>query len=148
VARGELLADEKGVPGERYILGNRNFTLDRLFSDLGRLSGVEPPAIKLPLAAALAVARAAEAMPGRPAITVEEVRAMSLWWAYRSTKAKRELGWTTGHHEQALIETIDWFREREPDRVGTPGARQPLALRLTGFGLHRAESVLRRLVGD
>ena len=29
VARGHLLADERGVPGERYILGNRNFTLDR-----------------------------------------------------------------------------------------------------------------------
>ena len=35
-------------PGERYILGNRNYTLDRLFADLGRLSGVEPPALKLP----------------------------------------------------------------------------------------------------
>jgi dihydroflavonol-4-reductase len=42
VARGHLLADERGVVGERYILGNRNFTLDRLFADLGRLSGVEP----------------------------------------------------------------------------------------------------------
>ena len=59
VARGHLLADERGTPGERYILGNRNFTLDRLFADLGRLSGVEPPAVKLPLPAALALARAA-----------------------------------------------------------------------------------------
>ena len=49
VARGHLLADERGVPGERYILGNRNFTLDRLFNDLARLSGVEPPPLKLPL---------------------------------------------------------------------------------------------------
>ena len=31
VARGQLLADERGTPGERYILGNRNYTLDRLF---------------------------------------------------------------------------------------------------------------------
>ena len=44
VARGHLLADEVGKVGERYILGNRNFTLDRLFADLARLSGVEPPA--------------------------------------------------------------------------------------------------------
>ena len=51
VAAGQLLADERGRVGERYILGNRNFTLDRLFADLGRLSGVEPPAIKLPLPA-------------------------------------------------------------------------------------------------
>ena len=48
VARGHLLADERGSMGERYILGNRNYTLDRLFADLGRVSGVEPPALKLP----------------------------------------------------------------------------------------------------
>jgi dihydroflavonol-4-reductase len=148
VARGHLLAAEHGRVGERYILGGRNFTNDRLFADLGRLSGVEPPALKLPLNAALAYARAAEALPGRPAVTVEEVRALSLWWAYRSTKAKRELGWTTGHHEQPLIDTIEWFRAREPQRVGAPGTRQPLPLRVAGFGLHRAESAWRLLAGD
>ena len=47
VARGHLLADERGTVGERYILGNRNYTLDRLFADLSRLSGAEPPALRL-----------------------------------------------------------------------------------------------------
>ena len=60
VALGHVLADERGVPGERYILGNRNFTLDRLFADLGRLSGVEPPSLKLPLYVALLLAGAAQ----------------------------------------------------------------------------------------
>ena len=143
VARGHLLADERGVVGERYILGGRNFTNDRLFADLGRLSGVEPPTVKLPLPAALALARAAEAMPGRPPITVQEIRALSLWWAFRSTKAKRQLGWTTGHHEQPLIDAIEWYREREPTRICAPGTRQPLPLRVAGFSLRRAESALR-----
>ena len=31
VARAHVLADERGQVGERYILGNRNFTFDRLF---------------------------------------------------------------------------------------------------------------------
>jgi dihydroflavonol-4-reductase len=148
VARGHLLAEERGTVGERYILGGRNFTNDRLFADLGRLSGVEPPAVKLPLHAALAVARVAESAPGRPAITVEEIRALSLRWAYRSTKAKRELGWTTAHHEQPLIDTIEWYREREPMRVGRPGARQPLALRVAGFGVHRVAQAARLVSGD
>jgi dihydroflavonol-4-reductase len=147
VARGHLLAEENGVVGERYILGGRNFTNDRLFADLGRLSGVEPPAVKLPLHAALALARVAEASPGRPAITIEEIRALSQRWAYRSTKAKRELGWTPGHHEQPLIDTIEWYREREPDNVDAAGARQPLALRVAGFSVARATSVV-RLFGD
>ena len=43
VARGHLLADERGVVGERYILGNRNFTLDRLFADLGGCRGLSRP---------------------------------------------------------------------------------------------------------
>jgi dihydroflavonol-4-reductase len=143
VARGHLLADELGEVGERYILGNRNFTLDRLFADLARLSGVAPPALKLPLAAALALARAAELAPGRPAVTTIEVRASSLWWAFRSTKAKRELGWRPAHHEDTLQTTIDWYREREPARLKAPGSRQPLALRAAGLGLRTAGGMLR-----
>jgi dihydroflavonol-4-reductase len=143
VAHGHLLADERGEVGERYILGNRNFTLDRLFADLARLSGVEPPALKLPLGAALALARAAELAPGRPAVTTIEVRASSLWWAFRSTKAKRELDWRPAHHEDTLQTTIDWYREREPARLKAPGTRQPLALRAVGLGLRTAGGMLR-----
>jgi dihydroflavonol-4-reductase len=146
VARGHLLADERGTVGERYILGNRNFTLDRLFADLGRLSGVEPPALKLPLSAALAMARAAELAPGRPAVTVVEVRAASLWWAFRSTKAKRELGWRPAHHEDTLQTTIDWYRERDGARLKPPGTRQPLALRAAGAGVRAAGGVASRLL--
>jgi dihydroflavonol-4-reductase len=145
VARGHLLADERGVVGERYILGNRNFTLDRLFADLGRLSGVEPPALKLPVPAAMALARAAELAPGVPPITTVEVRAASQWWAYRSTKARRDLGWRPAHHEDTLQATIDWYRAREPQRMRPPGTRQPLGFRLAGFGMRTAGGVIGRL---
>lgn len=146
VARGQLLADERGRVGERYILGNRNFTLDRLFADLGRLSGVEPPAVKLPLPAALAFARALEAAPGTPAITQAEVRLASLWWAFRSNKARRELGWKPSHHEDTLQATIDWYREREPMRLRRPGTRQPIVLRAAGFGVRTTTGLVSRLV--
>ena len=137
VARGHLLADERGSIGERYILGNRNFTLQRLFADLGRLSGVEPPAVKLPLAAALALASAAQRIPGIAMPTPGEVRAASLNWAFVNTKAKRELGWSTSPHEDCLEATIAWYRERDGDRLSPPGARQPLALRAAGEVLRR-----------
>jgi dihydroflavonol-4-reductase len=132
VARGHLLADERGEIGERYILGNRNFTFDRLFADLGRLSGVEPPSLKLPVPVALALAHAAERLPGLNMPLPSEVRAASLHWAVVSTKAKRELGWQPAPHEDALEETIDWYREREDRSLAPVGARQPLALRLAG----------------
>jgi dihydroflavonol-4-reductase len=145
VAAGHLAADERGVPGERYILGNRNYTLARLFADLGRVSGVEPPALKLPLPAALAMARAAEQLPGRPPITAIEVRASALWWTYRSTKAKRELRWAPGHHEDTIETTVNWYREREGSRLADPGARQPLPLRVAGFAARRVGGLVERV---
>lgn len=145
VAQGMLLADERGRPGERYILAARNFTLDRLFADLGRLSGVEPPALKLPYPAALAFARAAEALPGRPPITETEVRAAAQWWAFRSTKARRELGWRPSHHEDTLERTIAWYRERGARGLARPGTGQPLAFRAAGFAVRRVEAVLDHL---
>ncbi len=132
VAAGHLLADEHGEPGERYILGGRNFTLDRLFADLGRISGVEPPAVKLPRPAALALAELAEALPGTPIITATEVRAASLRWAFRNTKARRELGWRPMPHEDTLESVVAWYRDREGDALAAPGSRQPLPFRLTG----------------
>jgi dihydroflavonol-4-reductase len=137
VARGHLLADERGEIGERYILGNRNFTFDRLFADLGRLSGVEPPSLKLPATVAVALARAAELVPGMTMPTPAEVRAASLRWAVVSTKAKRELGWRPSPHEDALEDTIAWYRERESRSLAPAGARQPLVLRLAAGAVRR-----------
>ena len=140
-----LLADERGRPGERYILGNRNFTLDRLFADLGRISGVAPPPLRLPLPAALAMARAAESLPGMPNITQTEVKALGQWWAFRSTKAKRELGWKPSHHEDTLERTVAWYRDRGVTGLARPGTGQPVALRLAGFAARRVEDVVDRV---
>jgi dihydroflavonol-4-reductase len=137
VARGHLLADERGTIGERYILSNRNFTFDRLFADLARLSGVEPPPIKLPVPIALALARAAQRVPGLAVPAPDEIRAASLNWAFVNTKAKRELGWQTSPHEDSLEATIAWYREREGDRLSPPGSRQPLALRAAAGVMRR-----------
>lgn len=137
VARGHVLADEQGRTGERYILGNRNFTFDRLFADLSRLSGVEPPALKLPVPVALALAAAGERLPWLSAPSPVEVRAASLNWAVVSTKAKRELGWTTSPHEDALEETISWYRERDGAKLARAGSKQPLPLRALGSLVRR-----------
>jgi dihydroflavonol-4-reductase len=132
VARGHLLADERGRVGERYILGNRNFTMTRLFADLGRLSGVQPPALKLPVPVAVALASAAERMGGSTLPTATEVRAASLNWRFSNRKAKGELGWSTSPHEDCLEETIEWYRRCDGGALAPPGSRQPLPLRVAG----------------
>jgi dihydroflavonol-4-reductase len=141
VARGHLLADEKGRPGERYILGNRNYTLDRLFADLSRLSGVEPPALRLPATVALRFAQAAETLPGRPIITVGEVKSASLWWTYKSTKARRELGWSTTPHEDTMEATVNWYIEREGDHFARTRRSQPFQFKAAAAALGVLEGV-------
>jgi len=111
--------------------------MDRLFADLARLSGVEPPPVKLPVEVAVALAAVAQRLPGPRIPSPVEVRASSLNWAFSSAKAKRELGWKTSPHEDALEETIAWYRKREGSRLAPPGARQPLGVRLAGGVLRR-----------
>ena len=43
------------------------------------------------------------------------------------------------------METIEWYREREPLRLRPPGTRQPLSLRLAGLGLRSATGVVTRI---
>ena len=54
-----LLCDERGAGGERYILGTRNYTWQRLFGELQQISGIEGPPLRLPVPVALALAEAA-----------------------------------------------------------------------------------------
>jgi dihydroflavonol-4-reductase len=130
VAAGHLLADQRGVPGERYILGTRNYTWERLFAELERLSGIEGPVLELPVKVALALAEAAaRAQLGAPA-TPAAVRAAGYWWTCRSTKARRELGWTTRPHEDTVEETVAWWQEQLGERLRRAPRGQPLEWRL------------------
>ena len=67
VARGHVLADERGAVGERYILGNRNYTLDRLFADLGRVSGRRAARAEAPAGDRAAARAGARGRAGPPA---------------------------------------------------------------------------------
>lgn len=134
VATGHLLADANGEVGERYILGGRNFTLDRLFADLARISGVPPPALKLPKSVALAGVRSAARL-GLPVPTgPEEIVSASLWWTYRNAKARNELGFEPRPHEETLHDAVEWQRAELGDRraKGSPGGS---ALRAVGKAL-------------
>ena len=135
VAAGHLLADERGEVGERYILSGRNFTLDRLFADLARISGVEPPRLKLPGQLMLflleAGSQARLPLPSSP----DEVRSAMRWWTYRNTRARRELGFEPRPHEETLTEAVRWQAEQLGDRVGGGGGPERLLLRALGGAL-------------
>lgn len=141
VATGQLLADARGGIGERYILGGRNFTFDRLFADLGRLSGVDPP-LKVPRNLAVAAASFLKIGPGRTTLSPQEVLAGSQFWTYRSTKAKRELGWKARPHEETLEATIAWYLEHEHDRIVRSQHSQGFQYRAAGGAIAAGEGAI------
>lgn len=142
VAKGHLLADKRGEVGERYILGGRNFTLDRLFADLSRISGVPAPPLKLPTWVAMRGAEIARRLRLPLPISVEEVRSAGQWWTYRNAKAKRELGFRPRPHEETLEDAVTWQRAQLEGRTLTTPPEQ-VALRAVA----RAARAGERLVG-
>ena len=131
IANGHLLADKKGEPGERYILGGRNFTLARLFADIGRISGVPPPPLKVPVGLTISAAAFGRRIGITAPVSEDELLSAAQWWTYRSTKAKKELGFKPRPHEETLEDAVRWQMERLGDRVGR-APRTDFALR--GFG--------------
>lgn len=115
VARGHVLALEKGWPGERYLLGGENLTLDDVFARLADVSDRRAPRLHLPHRLVLALAAVDElrclVTGGTPRVPLEGAR-MSCEYMYAdSGKAARDLGWWPGPVPDALARAADWYRE-------------------------------------
>jgi dihydroflavonol-4-reductase len=116
VAAGHLLAFERGQPGERYILGGEDMTLQTILAQIAGLVGRTPPRVRLPYAAVLPVAYVAEAfarLSGRSGrVTLEGVRMSRKRMFFSSGKAVRELGYRWRPPLEAFEDAVRWFRER------------------------------------
>jgi hypothetical protein len=80
------------------------------------------------LLAVRAMARAGFPLPASP----DEVRSATLWWTYRNTKARRELGFEPRPHEETLEDAVRWQMEQLGDRVKTGRGMQEAALATLG----------------
>jgi dihydroflavonol-4-reductase len=114
VALGHFLALERGVTGERYILGGANLPLQQMLADIAGLSGRKPPTIKLPRGPLYPLAIGAEfyaKFSGRePFVTVDALRMSKNKMYFTSAKAERELGYTARPYGEGLSDALDWFR--------------------------------------
>lgn len=116
VAKGHLLAAEKGRPGERYILGGENLRWSAAMEEVADLSGVHHPLLVLPPE----IASAADLLKrlGVPLGTLEGIRLMAPEWRYSSGKARRELGYRARGVTDTLERTVNWYLELiEDDRL-------------------------------
>ena len=115
VAQGHLLAFERGVVGERYILGGRNMTLKEILTEVARISGQKPPRVRLPHNLVLPIAYLSEAWAWltngpEPRATVDGVRLSKKYMFFSIEKARRELGYNPRPVEEALKDAVEWFR--------------------------------------
>jgi len=115
VARGHLLADEKGRVGERYILGGENLGLEQMLEVLARICGRRIPRVRIPWFAALLAASVDNFAMGtvlrrEPNIPLEGVKMARHKMYVSSEKARNELGYSPRPVEQALQEAVDYFR--------------------------------------
>ncbi len=113
-ARGHLLAAEKGTVGEKYILGNRNLTLQEIFGILAQLTGLSAPKVRLPYTPILLAAYCNEGLSWltgkEPLIPLAGVQMAKKFMFFDATKAIQELGLPQTPVEQALERAIAWFR--------------------------------------
>ncbi len=117
VAMGHILALEKGRPGQRYILGNRNMTLKEIFKTLEGITGRKAPRLRAPLNMLIALAMIDHLIEGkllrrRPRMPLEGLRVARKPMYVSSAKAVRELGLPQNPVEAALEKAVNWFRGR------------------------------------
>src|SRR4051795_8060179 len=88
VARGHVLADERGGEGERYLLSGRNFTMQRLFADLSRIADVPTPPVRIHGRLAVTGVETMELVGLRLPTSADEVRSGRQGVTYRNHKAR------------------------------------------------------------
>ncbi|HYK65737.1 MAG TPA: hopanoid-associated sugar epimerase [Patescibacteria group bacterium] len=123
VARGHILAAERGRIGEKYILGCENLTLEQMLGRLAMISGLPAPRVKIPYAVAYGFALGAEAVartithrPPRASLT--EVRMARKKMFFSIAKARSELDYSPTPIDDGLRRAIEFFRRTGMARAG------------------------------
>jgi dihydroflavonol-4-reductase len=110
LASGQLLAAERGVPGERYILCDGHMGFRELAQTTVRLAGrgIVPPVMPVPLARALSVAGEGVARVIRKPPLLPRGQLYFFLWNARpqAGKAERELGWRPTPLEDGLAAVV------------------------------------------
>jgi dihydroflavonol-4-reductase len=117
-AAGMILAMARGRAGERYLLGAANMTVETFLARLSRISGVPGPKMRAPRSIALAKAgaslleRAKAYLPMELPVDPVSAEMGQHFWYVDSTKARRELGWSSRDPLETLADTVEDLRAR------------------------------------
>jgi dihydroflavonol-4-reductase len=114
VARGHILALERGQVGRSYILGGQNLSLHALLAELADVTGLRAPSWQVPRSLSLAAAWVSDTVEGRvlrrhPAIPLEAARMSTTAMAFDDGRARRELGYSPRPAVEAIEGSARWF---------------------------------------
>jgi dihydroflavonol-4-reductase len=114
LARGHLLALERGQAGRSYILGGENLLMRELLRLLSEVTGLPPVTRRFPGALALAAGVLSEAVEGRllkrhPSVPLEAARMSATMMIFDDSRARNELGHQSRPAVQAVAHSAQWF---------------------------------------
>ncbi|MFQ5948335.1 MAG: NAD-dependent epimerase/dehydratase family protein [Acidimicrobiia bacterium] len=111
---GHLLAEERGRPGERYVLNGATLSTAEALEMLGRVAGIRRRVVFLPrrmaLVAGTLAGGAARMLRREASICREAVRTLVHGHVYDGSRATRELGLRYAPLEETLRRTVVWYR--------------------------------------
>ena len=114
VAAGHIAAARLGVPGERYILGGDDFTLQQILELVAEHVGRRASTIRLPHWSVYPLAVGAEAIAmltkREPRVTLDGLRMSKKHMYFSSRKAQRDLKYRWRDPRLAVAAAVDWFK--------------------------------------
>ena len=115
VCWGHLLALQKGVNGDRYILGHQNLTLRAFLQRLSDCTGIPAPRLQiphwLPLAASWIDEKVLIQLGKMPSLAIDSVRMSQQKMYYDSAKAINNLGLPQTDLNIAIESAIKWYHD-------------------------------------
>ena len=122
VARGHILAAQKGRAGEKYVLGNANMSILEFYKLVSDVVGMQPPKLKFPYPAVLATAylyQLIASITKRPPVASPPiVRVTSRYAYFDSSKAVNELGMPQTPIRTTVEKAVNWFKENGYVKAG------------------------------
>jgi dihydroflavonol-4-reductase len=116
VCWGHLLALQKGVSGDRYILGHENLTLQAFLERLSSCTGLSATRLKiphwLPLGAAWLDEKVLAPLGKMPTLAIDSVRMSQQKMYYDSAKAIAHLGLPQTPLNLAIESAVKWYGDR------------------------------------
>jgi dihydroflavonol-4-reductase len=107
-------AMQRGVEGHRYVLGGPNWTLERFFGHLERVSKVSAPRFKVPAKlhtiSSKLVEGAYKTLGKTPPVEPISMEMSRYYWYADSTKAREELNFKTRDPQETLHDTVQYLR--------------------------------------